>query len=77
MKDPLGKPVNGVSVKTRAIITTADNEQERLKFWGIHDTMRVTSRADGIAYFTCNIPDNVKGAEFTVSKTVAKSRLKI
>ncbi|XP_067263766.1 complement C5 [Chanodichthys erythropterus] len=65
VKDPLGKPVKGVSVKTTATVITANNEREDLKFLGHHDTMTVTSRGDGIAYFTCNIPDNVKEAEFT------------
>lgn len=69
MNDPLGKPVQGVSVKTRATITTADNRPETLKFLGHLDTLTSTSRKDGIAYFTCNIPANVKQAEFTVSKT--------
>ncbi|XP_026108101.1 complement C5-like [Carassius auratus] len=65
VKDPLGKPVQGVSVKTRATITTTDNKQDDLKFSGYKDTLTVTSRKDGIAYFTCNIPANVKQAEFT------------
>ncbi|XP_056092292.1 complement C5 isoform X3 [Rhinichthys klamathensis goyatoka] len=65
VKDPLGKPVKGVSVKIRATITTADNELEDFKFLGHQDTMTVMSRGDGIAYFICNIPDKVKEAEFT------------
>ncbi|XP_067294105.1 complement C5 [Pseudorasbora parva] len=65
VNDPLGKPVKGVSVKTRATITTTDNEQEELKFLGYLDTITAMSQGDGIAYFTCNIPDNVKEAEFT------------
>lgn len=65
VKDPLSKPVQGVSVKTRATITTADNRPETLKFLGHLDTLTSTSRKDGIAYFTCNIPANVKQAEFT------------
>ncbi|XP_058633230.1 complement C5 isoform X1 [Onychostoma macrolepis] len=65
VKDPLGKPVQGVSVKTRATITTADNTLDILKFLGHLDTLTSTSRKDGIAYFTCNIPANVKQAEFT------------
>jgi len=77
VKDPLGKPVKGVSVKIRATITTADNELEDFKFSGYQDTMTVMSRGDGIAYFICNIPDKVKEVEFTVSKTVAKSWLKL
>uniref|UniRef100_A0A671SIB0 NTR domain-containing protein n=1 Tax=Sinocyclocheilus anshuiensis TaxID=1608454 RepID=A0A671SIB0_9TELE len=69
VKDPLGKPVQGVSITTRATITTANNEQDTLKFLGHKDTLTVTSQRDGIAYFICNIPANVKIAEFTVSKT--------
>ncbi|XP_052411898.1 complement C5 isoform X2 [Carassius gibelio] len=65
VKDPLGKPVQGVSVKTRATITTADKRPDTLKFLGHLDTMTSTSRRDGIAFFTCNIPANVKQAEFT------------
>ncbi|KAK7173715.1 hypothetical protein R3I93_003515 [Phoxinus phoxinus] len=65
VKDPLGKPVKGVSVKIRATITTADNELEDFKFLGHQDTMTVMSRGDGIAYFICNIPGKVKEAEFT------------
>ncbi|XP_026108129.1 complement C5-like isoform X1 [Carassius auratus] len=65
VKDPLGKPVQGVSVTTRATINTADKEHDTLKFSGYNDTLTVTSRKDGIAYFTCNIPANVKQAEFT------------
>ncbi|XP_059403415.1 complement C5-like [Carassius carassius] len=65
VKDPLGKPVQGVSVMTRATITTADKEHDTLKFSGYKDTLTVTSQKDGIAYFTCNIPANVKQAEFT------------
>uniref|UniRef100_A0A8C2ABR3 Complement component 5 n=1 Tax=Cyprinus carpio TaxID=7962 RepID=A0A8C2ABR3_CYPCA len=65
VKDPLGKPVQGVSVKTRATITTADNRLDTLKFLGHLNTLTSTSQRDGIAYFTCNIPANVKQAEFT------------
>uniref|UniRef100_A0A8C1CS67 Complement component 5 n=2 Tax=Cyprinus carpio TaxID=7962 RepID=A0A8C1CS67_CYPCA len=65
VKDPLGQPVQGVSVMTRATITTADNQHDTLQFLGHKDTLTVTSRRDGIAYFTCNIPANVKQAEFT------------
>uniref|UniRef100_A0A8C1FYQ5 Anaphylatoxin-like domain-containing protein n=1 Tax=Cyprinus carpio carpio TaxID=630221 RepID=A0A8C1FYQ5_CYPCA len=65
VKDPLGQPVQGVSVTTRATITTADNQHHTLQFLGHEDTLNVTSRGDGIAYFTCNIPANVKQAEFT------------
>uniref|UniRef100_A0A671SJD7 Complement component 5 n=2 Tax=Sinocyclocheilus anshuiensis TaxID=1608454 RepID=A0A671SJD7_9TELE len=65
VKDPLGKPVQGVSITTRATITTANNEQDTLKFLGHKDTLTVTSQRDGIAYFICNIPANVKIAEFT------------
>uniref|UniRef100_A0A671SHV8 NTR domain-containing protein n=1 Tax=Sinocyclocheilus anshuiensis TaxID=1608454 RepID=A0A671SHV8_9TELE len=77
VKDPLGKPVQGVSITTRATITTANNEQDTLKFLGHKDTLTVTSQRDGIAYFICNIPANVKIAEFTVSKTVIISRGKV
>ncbi|XP_016121943.1 complement C5-like, partial [Sinocyclocheilus grahami] len=65
VKDPLGKPVQGVSITTRATITTANNEQDTFKFLGHKDTLTVTSQRDGIAYFICNIPANVKIAEFT------------
>ncbi|KAK2911621.1 hypothetical protein Q8A67_003754 [Cirrhinus molitorella] len=65
VKDPLGKPAPGVSVKTSATITTADNGQDTLKFLGHQDTLTMPSRRDGIAYFTCNIPVNVRQAEFT------------
>ncbi|XP_073696897.1 complement C5 [Garra rufa] len=65
VNDPLGKPASGVSVKTSATITTADNVQDILKFLGHQDTLKTTSRRNGIAYFTCNIPANVKQAEFT------------
>ncbi|XP_026068098.1 complement C5-like [Carassius auratus] len=65
VKDPLGKPVQGVSIKTRATITTADKRPDTLKFLGHLDTMTSTSWRDGIAFFTCNIPANVKQAEFT------------
>ncbi len=68
MKDPLGKPVPGVSVKTRATITTADNIPDTLKFLGHMDTLTSKSKRDGIAYFTSNIPTGVKQAEFTVSQ---------
>ncbi|XP_050965530.1 complement C5 [Labeo rohita] len=65
VKDPLGKPAPRVSVKTSATVTTTDNGQDTLKFLGHQDTLTSTSRKDGIAYFTCNIPANVKKAEFT------------
>uniref|UniRef100_A0A673MFE8 Complement component 5 n=2 Tax=Sinocyclocheilus rhinocerous TaxID=307959 RepID=A0A673MFE8_9TELE len=65
VKDPLGKPVQGVSITTRATITTANNEQDTFKFLGHKDTLTETSQRDGIAYFICNIPANVKKAEFT------------
>ncbi|XP_043096088.1 complement C5 [Puntigrus tetrazona] len=65
VKDPVGKPVQGMPVKTRATVTTADGRPDTLKFLGHLDTLTSTSGRDGIAYFTCNIPANVKRAEFT------------
>ncbi|XP_056314659.1 complement C5 [Danio aesculapii] len=65
VKDPLGELVKGVSVTARATATTIDNQSENLRFLGHQDSVTVPSSKDGIAYFTCNIPANVKNAEFT------------
>ncbi|TST10017.1 Complement C5 [Bagarius yarrelli] len=61
VKDPLGEIASGVPVKARVTITYNNNEQEELH--GYRNEMRQTSRNDGVAYFVCNIPDNVARAE--------------
>lgn len=66
MKDPLGESVAGVAVKARVTVTYNNNQFEELH--GHQNELRQTSRNDGIAYFVCNIPNNVARAEFSVSK---------
>ncbi|XP_051962068.1 complement C5-like isoform X2 [Xyrauchen texanus] len=60
VQDPLGEPVKGVLVKTRATITRVNNEKEQFL-----DTITETSQRDGIAHFIINIPDEVEKAEFS------------
>uniref|UniRef100_A0AAY5EC65 Anaphylatoxin-like domain-containing protein n=1 Tax=Electrophorus electricus TaxID=8005 RepID=A0AAY5EC65_ELEEL len=65
VKDPLGVPVRDVPVKVRATLTTNEQEQVPLKFFGHQYEVMQSSRQDGVAYFVCNIPNNVEKAEFT------------
>ncbi|XP_060739297.1 complement C5 [Tachysurus vachellii] len=64
VKDPLGESVAGVAVKARVTVTNNNNQFEELH--GHQNELRQTSRNDGIAYFVCNIPNNVARAEFSI-----------
>ncbi|XP_047674014.1 complement C5 isoform X2 [Tachysurus fulvidraco] len=64
VKDPLGESVAGVAVKARVTVTNNNNQIEELH--GHQNELKQTSRNDGIAYFVCNIPNNVARAEFSI-----------
>ncbi|KAK3514717.1 hypothetical protein QTP70_028333, partial [Hemibagrus guttatus] len=70
VKDPLGESVKDVPVKARVTLINNNNEYEDLH--GYQNELRETSRNDGIAYFVCNIPDNVERAEFTIETDDSK-----
>ncbi|KAG7318452.1 hypothetical protein KOW79_018207 [Hemibagrus wyckioides] len=70
VKDPLGESVKDVPIKARITLINNNNEYEELH--GHQNELRQTSRNDGIAYFVCNIPDNVAKAEITIETDDSK-----
>ncbi|XP_048849359.1 complement C5 [Brienomyrus brachyistius] len=66
VKDPLGKPVGGVPVKVRALITKNDGEEGLFEYSGKQEGHGQTRNKDGTTNFVYNIPSDCKSAVFTL-----------
>uniref|UniRef100_A0A3B3S054 Complement component 5 n=1 Tax=Paramormyrops kingsleyae TaxID=1676925 RepID=A0A3B3S054_9TELE len=64
--DPLGKPVGGVAVKVRVLMTKNDGEEGLLKNSGRQEGHGQTRNKDGTTNFVYNIPSDCKSAVFTL-----------